>query len=73
MAHEIPNAASPEEEIVVARLVELGAEETAARKWYREGPPLPGFSGKNAYDLVRAGQLDRLLEEVDRIAMGGYA
>ncbi len=73
MVAEIPDAASPEETIVVARLVELGAEEAVARNWYRWGPPLPGFGGKNAFDLVRAGQLDRLLEEIDRIAMGGYA
>lgn len=57
--------------LVVARLTELGANKMAARRWYNE-QALASFDGKTAFQLVREGRFEAVLEEIDRVASGGH-
>jgi hypothetical protein len=43
-----------------------------AYAWYRS-EPLPGFSGQTAMQLVRAGQVDEVLDYIDAVDAGVYA
>lgn len=61
-----------DEERVIAFLLELGVAETDARRWYCE-QPLVRFGGRVACDVVAAGEVEEVLQEIDRVARGGYA
>ena len=43
-----------------------------AYAWFRS-EPLPGFGGRTAMQLVRAGQADRVLDYIDAVDAGVYA
>ncbi|MEW8472043.1 MAG: hypothetical protein AB2652_04785 [Candidatus Thiodiazotropha endolucinida] len=60
-------------EIVIQRLIELNLAQNAseAEQWLHN-ETTPGFK-KTGIELIQEGLTDDLLEELERVASGGYA
>lgn len=67
---EKADAASSAIEMVLATWAEVAGEEAATRF---KSLPLPGLSGKTAYDLVAEGNAPLVLEYLEAVKAGVYA
>ncbi len=47
--------------------------ELIAYAWYRSEPPLPGFDGRTAMQLVQEGKAQQVLEYIDAVDAGVFA
>lgn len=56
---------------IVALCTELVGDEGSAINWFRH-QPIPGF-GMTAEELVEAGRVDLVIEDLDRMADGVYS
>jgi uncharacterized protein (DUF2384 family) len=72
-AHAPKTQARMREMLEIISLVEEWAGgKLQALAWYR-AQPLPGFGGRTAESLVKAGHASAVRDHLDRIAMGGFA
>lgn len=57
---------------ILALATEMTGEEGRAAIWFKH-QPIPGFAGKTAQDLVRAGQAQAVMDYLDGVRSGVYA
>jgi Protein of unknown function (DUF2384) len=57
---------------IISLVEEWAGGKLQALAWYR-AQPLPGFGGRTAESLVKAGHASAVRDHLDRIAMGGFA
>lgn len=70
-ARKVDAALSPVVRILSMAGEMAGGEERAAI-WFKH-QPLPGWAGKTAYDLVREGKADKVLNYLEAVRSGVYA
>ena len=57
---------------ILAMVAEMAGGEDRAAIWFKH-QPIPGWEGKTAYDLVRAGKADKVTAYLESVRMGVYA
>ncbi|WP_376986736.1 antitoxin Xre/MbcA/ParS toxin-binding domain-containing protein [Bosea sp. R86505] len=57
---------------IIAMAAEMAGDEGRAAIWFKH-QPLPGWGGKTAYDLVREGKSDRVLDYLESVRAGVYS
>ncbi|OYW67292.1 MAG: transcriptional regulator [Bosea sp. 12-68-7] len=57
---------------IIAMAAEMAGDEGRAAIWFKH-QPLPGWGGKSAYDLVREGRSDRVLDYLESVRAGVYS
>jgi Protein of unknown function (DUF2384) len=57
---------------IISFVEEWAGGKLQAMAWYR-AQPLPGFGGRTAESLVKAGHAAAVREHLDRISLGGFA
>jgi transcriptional regulator with XRE-family HTH domain len=57
---------------ILAMAAEMSGSESRAAVWFKH-QPIPGWSGKTAYDLVREGKADKVLAYLESVRAGIYA
>ncbi len=57
---------------ILAMASEMAGGEARAAVWFKH-QPIPGWSGKTAYDLVREGKGDKVLAYLESVRAGIYA
>ncbi len=70
-ARKVDAALSPVVRIL-AMAGEMAGGEDRAAIWFKH-QPIPGWAGKTAYDLVREGKADRVLNYLEATRAGVYA
>ena len=57
---------------ILAMAAEMAGDEARAALWFKH-QPIPGWAGKTAADLVRAGKADKVLAYLEAVRAGVYA
>ncbi len=57
---------------IIAMAAEMAGDEGRAAIWFKH-QPLPGWGGKTAYDLVREGKSNRVLDYLESVRAGVYS
>lgn len=57
---------------ILAMAIEMTGDESRAAIWFKH-QPIPGWSGKTAYDLVGEGKADKVLGYLEAVRSGVYA
>lgn len=52
--------------------MEMTGDETRAVIWFKH-QPIPGWSGKTAYDIVGEGKADKVLTYLEAVRAGNFA
>ena len=59
-------------ELILAASAEMAGDESRAAIWFKH-QPIPGWSGKTAYDLVAEGNAPLVLEYLEAVKAGVHA
>jgi hypothetical protein len=57
---------------IIAMAAEMAGDDSRAAIWFKH-QPIPGWAGKTAYDLVRAGKAEKVLAYLEAVRSGVYA
>lgn len=57
---------------ILAMATEMSGSEARAAVWFKH-QPIPGWTGKTAYDLVHEGKADKVLAYLESVRAGIYA
>jgi uncharacterized protein (DUF2384 family) len=57
---------------ILALAAEMAGDEARAAIWFKH-QPIPGFAGKTAYDLARAGRTEAVIDYLEQVRSGVYA
>jgi uncharacterized protein (DUF2384 family) len=57
---------------ILAMAAEMAGDDQRAAVWFKH-QPIPGWAGRTAYDLVRAGKADKVLAYLEAVRSGVYA
>ena len=57
---------------VIAMAAEMTGDEQRAAVWFKH-QPIPGWTGKTAFDLVKEGKSDKVLAYLEAVRSGVYA
>lgn len=70
-ARKVDQALSPVVRILVMAM-EMTGDEARAVIWFKH-QPIPGWSGKTAYDIVAEGKADKVLTYLEAVRAGNFA
>jgi len=57
---------------ILSMAADMAGDEKRAADWFKH-QPIPGWAGKTAYDLVREGKPEKVLDYLEAVRSGAYA